>query len=137
VESWLRDENYKNVLLTFGWLIREIVTVCFENHRQHLNTACGLILSYHRLVTAVSYRVESRQAISLGPKIRKVKAPDFLDFRHNEGGKVVTLTHRPSLPPGVFLVLIFMGGVDPRTHGSVCSFGKKPSDWESVPRPSD
>ena len=31
----------------------------------------------------------------------KVKAPDFLDFRRCEGGKVVTLTHRPSLPPGV------------------------------------
>jgi hypothetical protein len=31
----------------------------------------------------------------------EVKAPDFLDFRHYEGGKVVTLTNRPSLPPGV------------------------------------
>jgi hypothetical protein len=30
-----------------------------------------------------------------------LQAPDFLDFRHYEGGKVVTLTHRPSLPPGV------------------------------------
>ena len=26
---------------------------------------------------------------------------DLLDSRHYEGGKVVTLTHRPSLPPGV------------------------------------
>jgi hypothetical protein len=26
---------------------------------------------------------------------------DFLDFRHCEGGKVVTLMHRPSLPPEV------------------------------------
>ena len=34
--------------------------------------------------------------------LRSVRAPDFLDFRHYEGGKVVTLTHRPSLPPGVF-----------------------------------
>jgi hypothetical protein len=33
--------------------------------------------------------------------IRKVKTPDFLDYRHYEGGKVVTLTHRPSLPPRV------------------------------------
>jgi hypothetical protein len=31
----------------------------------------------------------------------EVKAPDFLDFRHYEGGKVVTLTQRPSLPPGI------------------------------------
>jgi hypothetical protein len=37
------------------------------------------------------------------------KAPDFLDFRHYEGGKVVTLTHRPPSPPGVFLLLIFRG----------------------------
>jgi hypothetical protein len=34
--------------------------------------------------------------------IRKVKASGFFhDFRHYEGGKVVTLTHRPFLPPGV------------------------------------
>ena len=26
---------------------------------------------------------------------------DPLDFQHYEGGKVVTLTHQPSLPPGV------------------------------------
>jgi hypothetical protein len=32
---------------------------------------------------------------------QEVKAPDFLDFWHYEGGKFVTLTHRPSLPPRV------------------------------------
>jgi hypothetical protein len=32
-----------------------------------------------------------------------------------EGGEVVSLTHRPPLPPGMYLVLIFTrGGVDPR-----------------------
>jgi hypothetical protein len=32
-----------------------------------------------------------------------------------EGGEVVSLTHRPPLPPGMFLVLIFTRGwVDPR-----------------------
>ena len=31
----------------------------------------------------------------------RLRLPDFLDFRHDEGGKVVTLTHGPSLPPGV------------------------------------
>jgi hypothetical protein len=56
---------------------------------------------------------------------REVKAPDFLDFRHYKGGKVVTLTHRPSLPPWVFLVLIFRGRVYPRAHGSVGAYGKK------------
>jgi hypothetical protein len=37
--------------------------------------------------------------------------------RHSarKGGEVVSLTHRPPLPPGVYLVLIFtMGWVDPR-----------------------
>jgi hypothetical protein len=57
--------------------------------------------------------------------IRKVKAPDFLDVRHYEDGKVITLTHRPSLPPVVFLVLIFTGWIDPRAYGSVGSFEKK------------
>jgi hypothetical protein len=33
---------------------------------------------------------------------QEVKAPDFLDFRHYEGGKVVTLTHRPSFTPEVY-----------------------------------
>jgi hypothetical protein len=34
--------------------------------------------------------------------IRQVKAPNFLNFRHYEGGMVVTITQRPSLPPGGF-----------------------------------
>jgi hypothetical protein len=59
---------------------------------------------------------------------RRLRLPDLLDFRHSEGGKIVTLTHRPSLPPGVFLVHIFRGWVDPRAHGSVGSLGKIPSD---------
>jgi hypothetical protein len=63
---------------------------------------------------------------------------DRLDIRHYEGGKVVTLKNRSSLPPGIFLVLIFRGWVDPRAHGSVCSFGKNPRHhWGSIPRPSD
>jgi hypothetical protein len=31
----------------------------------------------------------------------RLRLPDFLDFRHYKDGKVVTLTHRPSLTPGV------------------------------------
>jgi hypothetical protein len=31
---------------------------------------------------------------------RRLRRLDLLDTRHYEGGKVVTLTHRPSLPPG-------------------------------------
>jgi hypothetical protein len=37
-----------------------------------------------------------------------------------EGGEFVSLTHRPPLPPGMFLVLIFTRGwVDPMGHGTV------------------
>jgi hypothetical protein len=31
---------------------------------------------------------------------QEVEAPEFLDNRHCEGGKVVSPTHRPSLPAG-------------------------------------
>jgi hypothetical protein len=75
-----------------------------------------------------------------GPKEPgRLRLPDFLDFRHYEGGKVVTPTHRSSLPQEVFLVLIFRGLVDPRAHGSVGSLGKNPQrhHWGSIPRPSD
>jgi hypothetical protein len=70
---------------------------------------------------------------------RRLRLLDLLDFRHYERGKVVTLKNRPSLPPGVFLVLIFRGWVDPRAHGFVGSFGKNPQrhHWGSIPRPSD
>ena len=69
---------------------------------------------------------------------RGLRLLDLFDFRHCEGGKVVTLTHRPSLPPGVFLVLIFSGWVDPRVHGSVGILGKNSQlhHWGSIPRPS-
>jgi hypothetical protein len=40
---------------------------------------------------------------------------NFKTLAH-EGDEVISLTHRPPLPPGMFLVLIFtMGFVDPRT----------------------
>jgi hypothetical protein len=31
-----------------------------------------------------------------------LRLPDFHEFRHYEGGKIVTPLHWPSLPPGVF-----------------------------------
>jgi hypothetical protein len=39
---------------------------------------------------------------------RRLRLLDRLDIQHYEGGKVITLTHRPP-SPGVFLVLIFRG----------------------------
>jgi len=45
---------------------------------------------------------------------RKLRFPDFMT-KAQDGGKVVSLTHRPSLPPGILLVLISVrGSVDPR-----------------------
>jgi hypothetical protein len=70
---------------------------------------------------------------------RRSRLLDLLDIQHYEGGKVVTLTHRPPSPPAVFLALIFRGWVDTRAHGSVGSLGKNPQRhhrW-SIPRPSD
>jgi hypothetical protein len=64
----------------------------------------NLIVAHVKVKVKVS-RYRPQQALG-DPE---VKAPDFLDFRHYEGGKVVTLTHRPSLPPGVFLALICRG----------------------------
>jgi mitochondrial fission protein ELM1 len=49
-----------------------------------------------------------RPKLALGGS-RRLRLLDFLDFRHYEGGKVVTLTHQPPLPQRVFLVLIFRG----------------------------
>jgi hypothetical protein len=70
---------------------------------------------------------------------RRLRLLDRLDIWHYEGEKVVTLTHRPPSPSGVFLVLIFRGWIDPRAHGSVGSFGKNPQRHHrgSIPRSSD
>jgi len=43
---------------------------------------------------------------------RKLRFPDFMTTAQN-GGKVVSLTHRPPLPQEMLLVLI-SNGVDPR-----------------------
>jgi hypothetical protein len=53
--------------------------------------------------------MEERPPDMEGKKV-KVKVPrykpkrlrgDLVDFRHYEGGKVITLTHRPPSPPGI------------------------------------
>ena len=45
---------------------------------------------------------------------RKLKFPDFVTTAQ-DGGKVVSLTHRPSLPQEILVVLISVrGSVDPR-----------------------
>jgi len=47
--------------------------------------------------------------------LQEVYAPRFPGHSAHEGGKVVSLTHRPPSSPGLFLVLIFTRGwVEPR-----------------------
>ena len=58
----------------------------------------------------------------------RLRIPDFLDFRHYEGGKVVILTHRPSLPPRVFLVLILEAESTPGHIVPSVASKKFPSD---------
>ena len=41
--------------------------------------------------------------------VQQVKAPQISRHSAHEGGKVVTPTYRPPLPPGISLVLIFRG----------------------------
>jgi hypothetical protein len=44
-----------------------------------------------------------------------LRLPHFLDNRLTDGGEVVSPTRRPLLPPGRFLVLIYVRGwIDPR-----------------------
>ena len=58
-----------------------------------------------------------------------------------EGGEVVSLTHWPPLPPGMFLVLIFTRGwVDPRSMvrlEGICHWKIQWHHRESIPGPSD
>jgi hypothetical protein len=51
--------------------------------------------------TEVKVKVIRRQAWSGSRGSRNLRLLDLLDFRHYEGGKIVTLTHLPSLPPGI------------------------------------
>jgi hypothetical protein len=56
----------------------------------------------------------------------------------HEGGEVVNLTHRPPLPPGMFLVLIFpRGWVDPRAMVRSEGNMSLKNHRESIPGPSD
>jgi hypothetical protein len=59
---------------------------------------------------------------------RRLRLLDRLDFRHYEGGKVVTLTHRPHSPPVVFLVLILEAESTPGHMVPSVASEKVPSD---------
>jgi hypothetical protein len=115
----------------------------WKREKLYLHSLSGPSLHLRNWTLPVFHRVKVKrfplQAWSGSWGSRRLRLLDRLDFRHYKGAKVVTLTHQPSLPPGVFLVIIFRGWVDPRAHGSVGSFGKNPQwhYWGSIPRPSD
>jgi hypothetical protein len=71
--------------------------------------------------------------------IWEVKALDFLDFWHYEGGKVITLTHQLSLPLGVSWYSFPEGESTPgHMVPSVPSEkNPQPHHWGSILRPSD
>jgi hypothetical protein len=72
----------------------------------------------------VKVKVTPQQAARAQGGSGKVKAPDFLDVWHYEGGWMSASRTDRLHPQGKSLVLIFRGWVDPRTHGSVGSYGK-------------
>jgi hypothetical protein len=85
---------------------------------------CSSINTYHRFgQTCQTHREDKIFPLQaqVGPwGSRRLRLPDFLDFRHYEGGKVVTPMHRPPLPSGVFLVLIFrVNRIDCLENGNV------------------
>ena len=66
----------------------------------------SLLKSVKQIKVNVKFsRYRPEQALGGSGRLR----PQIYDVRHYEGGKVVTLTHRQSLPPTVFLVLISRG----------------------------
>jgi hypothetical protein len=52
-------------------------------------------------------------------RLQDFEAPRFLDNRQHEGGKVVSLTHRPPLPPRKFSWYLFLLEAE-STPGPLC-----------------
>ena len=123
-----RDSIYLELFATFftdkGDMSRDILEHSRSYHSSFTRT---IILStlYYPVFNTVNYnqqlpasachlhKATFRQTLfklflRAGPErtlgIRQAKAQDIRDFRHYEGGRVVTLTNRPSLSPGVIFI---------------------------------
>jgi hypothetical protein len=116
----------------YGWSYTSVSTLCLLECNGSVVTLnmTYRVPSYSSQISSLLIILEVKkgfllQAWSGSWGSRRLRLLDRLDFRHYESGKVICFTHRPPSPPGVFLVLIFRGWVNPRAHGSVGIFGKK------------
>jgi hypothetical protein len=71
-------------------LYREILAVCSAIHTDHINILCGQNVE----LLNVPLQAWSDPEVS-----RKLRFPDYMT-KAQDCGKVVSLTHRPPLPPG-------------------------------------
>jgi hypothetical protein len=117
---------YISVLITNSVLYKRTEFVSFlqlnstfntTQHTIHLSCICNF--SYHLTVNTMHlyYKKakESRNRTGVAQRVPGGLGSHISWHSAREGGEIVSLTHRPPLPPGMFLVLIFtMGWVDPR-----------------------
>ena len=85
----------------------EIEPATFPFVAQHLNHCATAVLIYiyiyiywSRRTVKVKRKAGPLQAWSGPEGSRKLRFPDFMTTAQ-DGGKVVSLTHRPPLPPGI------------------------------------
>jgi hypothetical protein len=99
--------------------------------------------SYHIYLYIYTYKKvkESRNRPGVAQRVPGGLRSQISWHSAREGGNVVSLTHRPPLPPGMFLVVIFTrGSVDPRAmvrSEGICHWKIQWDQRESIPGPSD
>jgi hypothetical protein len=85
------EKCIKKYVAVFVLLVSQLLDMTWHDIRQ-------LVVRVWLLVKGKDFPL---QAWSGAWGFRRLRLLDRLDIRHYEGGKVVTLTHRPSLPQGV------------------------------------